>query len=139
MFKCNRCGKQFATVKALGGHRSYCNFGLLPVKRSGSEVEGKWKRSGREVKRSGSSLQFSSVQLPVLKKAEEVSKKYQLTGKHYGQIQINWGRLLASLAIGGFVSWLVYQALENWDWKGGSTKKQVSPYRLIGGLIQGLG
>jgi len=71
--------------------------------------------------------------------AEAVSKNYQLTGKHYGQVQVNWGRLLAALAIGGFVAWLVYQALENWDWKGGSTKKQVSPYKLIGGLIQGLG
>ena len=130
MFKCDKCGKEFATSRALGGHKSFCN----------SPVSGSHSLTKSYSTHSTHSLHSLTHSTPLgVKLAEDTAKKYQLTGKHYGQVQVNWGRLLAALAIGGFVAWLVYKALENWDWKGGTTKKQISPYKLIGGLIQGLG
>ena len=138
MYKCDRCGKEFSNSQGLGGHQVLCGSKSLVPRAEGSGLragEGSKQLQLRAGEGSGLRAQGSQA----VKQAEDVSKKYQLTGKPYGGIQISWGRMLAALAIGGFVTWLVYQSLENWDWKGGSGKKQISPYKLIGGLIQGLG
>ena len=139
MYKCDKCGKEFNTSQGLGGHKSFCNS---PVSGSPSLTKSYSTHSTPLHSTHSTPLHstHSTHSTPLgIKLAEDTAKKYQLTGKHYGQVQVNWGRLLAALAIGGFVAWLVYKALENWDWKGGSSKKQISPYKLIGGLIQGLG
>ena len=137
MYKCDKCGKEFNTSQGLGGHKVLCGYKSLVPRAEGSGLRAREGSKQLQLRAQGSAIRAQGSL--AVKEAEEVSKKYQLTGKHYGQVQLSYGRLLAALAIGGFVAWLVYKALENWDWKGGTTKKQISPYKLIGGLIQGLG
>jgi len=132
VYKCGICGKQFSTAQALGGHRAYCGKLVRVV----SEGPVRVQPSVNSLKSLPSLPSLPSL---AVRQAEDASKSYQLTGKHFGQVQISWGRMLASLAIGSFVAWLVYQSLQNWDWKGGSGKKQISPYKLIGSLVSGLG
>ena len=124
MYNCYRCGKAFATTTALGGHRSHCS-GNLPVRGGGTEV------APLPLHLSGATSVPTS-----LTEAEQTALRYRVTGKSFRGP--SWGRLLAASAIGVVVAYLLYQAFENWSWQG-SPKKQVSPYKLVGGLIQGLG
>lgn len=138
MYKCDRCGKEFYTSRALGGHRSYCGSQSVSESVSGSHSLTGLATTHSLTKPLTHSLRRTEAS-PIVRQAEEVGKRYQLTGKRFGQVQIHWGRAFAAAAVAGLVFYLIYKALENWDWKGGSSRKQVSPYKLIGGLVSGLG
>jgi hypothetical protein len=134
MVKCDICGKEFPTTQALGSHKRY-NHALVPAL-SDSHPRVSDSRNIALARPSESRLRVSESQSPVLRRAETVAKRYSATGLRFDQL--NWGKLLPAIAIGIFVAWLVYKALDSWEWKG-SPKKQISPYKLLGGLISGLG
>ena len=134
MHKCDVCGKEFPTTQALGSHKRY-NHALVPAL-SESRPRVSDSRNIALARLSESRPRVSDSHSPVLRQAEDVAMRYSVIGKQFNQV--NWGKLIPALFIGGFVAWLVYKSLDTWEWKG-TPKKQVSPYKLIGGLISGLG
>jgi hypothetical protein len=153
MYACDICGKEFTTKQALGGHRAYCGKLVRVGSEGGSEgSEGSnlrlFSEGSEGMTLTKPSLKKRNLLLPrVLAEAESVALRSDKTGyvsrprsrANSSALQnIQWGKAFASVAIGIFVIWLVYKSLESWEWKGAG-KKQVSPYKLIGGLITGLG
>jgi hypothetical protein len=149
MYDCITCGKGFSTSQALASHRHYAHA-LVP---SGKTIRPSDSQSLRlsdsQLATKSQSLRLSprvsDSQSRVLAEAESAALKTWKTGRisksraSSGALaNVQWGKAFASVAIGIFVVWLVYKSLESWEWKGAG-KKQVSPYKLIGGLITGLG
>ena len=134
MFICEQCEKDFPTTQALGSHKRYAH-NLLPVLSLNSQTLRVPDSQGLKLSDS-QTLRLSDSQSPVIKQVEKLAHRYNATGLRHNQI--NWGKLIPALAIGGFVAWLIYKSLENWEFTS-TGKKQISPYKLIGGLIGGLG
>jgi len=144
MYNCDICGKGFTTTQALGGHRAYC--GKLVRVSEGRHSEGsklKLFSEGSE----GYTLTKPSLPSVIrpgrgLSEADKVALRAWKTGRVSNKDplkNVQWGKWLAAGAVALFVWWLVYKSLDSWEWDGRSKKKQISPYKLIGGLIQGLG
>jgi len=138
VYRCSRCNQEFATARALGGHRSSCGSPL-----SGSvslSVSGAHSLSEIASTQSLSKPLTQSLtrpeEIPVLRQAADAADRYITTGKRHNQI--NWPVLLVSIGIGALVTFLFYRTLQSWEWNKGPGK-QISPYKLLGGLIGGLG
>lgn len=140
MYKCDRCGKEFAYAQGLGGHRAYCKGGVSEGQPSLPSVRVSKQLQKHPHYPHSTLTTLTKPSERGLTEANRVAERAWETGhvSHRRRHKdIPWGRVVLCAGIAVLVFYLMWQNTEGIEWKN-KKAKPINAGKLVGAVIAGL-